>query len=405
MSGETPARDSFDCLKRKCPGANIPQGHAALPPASALAANVCSHHERFNYEDESSSVETLLTVPLDFIFCESPRTPSTGTAGPLAAARGMGGTQPPPSALSYRRRKTLLSRSEAAVLLRVNQLAVEMDVLQSVASKALDRTRLCRDIRGRIERCGRSARRRIGSAYLRPLLPLLQVHGADVPRWAVAHVASETGRVLSELEGCAAALRQFAEQNWSVAEQLCDAFGYDENTLSTTGTGLGREKRAVAEVEEAVSSRIEGLVAMATQEHDHSEGGIEDDCFDAFDIGTDKETGEFLPMNKLCRQLLCGAGCDSIANVNDTTEKSIKKKASTITGQHNNDSIRNGVSSAFRELKSDGYDQELMSKAVSNNELQDKEETKTEEIPERERAAITLWALMNPSSSISLRQK
>ena len=317
--------DTKDCIdqtrtrKRKCPSGEQCDDDSATPtmPAEAKPGRGCdgddapvdpsSSSSRLTSvveswevkhdNDESSSVEALLAVPVDFIFFE------------CRSLQATGGSAPP------HRRRTLLSRSEAAVLLRTSQLASEMDVLQSVASAAMDRARLCRGYGEWI------ARNPSTNAYVRSVLPLLSVHGVRVPSQAVSHIAAETERVLSELERCAIALRQFAEQNWSVAESLRDAFGLEggeagepspsvgAGAASAAGNGLGREKRIAGEVEEAVCTRIEGLLSMASTGvigETNSDTGAKhgDVAVDAFETVMDIHSGNFVPMRDLCRRLL-----------------------------------------------------------------------------------------------------
>ena len=171
-------------------------------------------------------------------------------------------------------RRTLLARAEAEVLIRIGQLAVEQDVLGGMLAEAIGPAELCAELRSGIERSVGQQRQSSpagpeadaeaarplhhpppmrGAHHLMALLPLLSVHGMGRLRRTARHVSSESGRILRELDALSIELRRHAEQNWSMAEHL----------EYMAGERAGREKGALAEVEEAVCDRIEGMVALA----------------------------------------------------------------------------------------------------------------------------------------------
>jgi hypothetical protein len=243
-----------------------------------------------------SSVEELLSVPLNVIFRQVPSS-TTHSA-----------TQ---------RRKPLLTRAEAQCLVRTSQLAHEVDVLVEVSSEVLSRQRWCRIFAKSIE----------GIPLLRSVLPVLAVHGQVIPKQTLANVEAELERVLYELEGCSSALRQYSEQNWTLFESLMDAFGDCE----APGQELAKEKRSRAEIEEEVCNRIESLLGMATKEDS-------DAPQDAFDQATDSDSGRFVSMQMLCCELLGLAVDDETGSVTAPTSVEV---ASTLAERGGSESLLN----------------------------------------------------------------
>uniref|UniRef100_A0A7S2MJ65 Uncharacterized protein n=1 Tax=Helicotheca tamesis TaxID=374047 RepID=A0A7S2MJ65_9STRA len=281
-----------------------------------------------------SSVESLLSVPIDFILREIVPTTAHHTLNS-----------------NRRARRTLLSRGEACALIKTSQLSVEMDVLLSVAAQAMDKIVTCRQYQKDLLQIH-------NNHYLRPILPLLDVHGGKIALGAIDHVAREVGRVMTELASCCVTIRQFAEQNWSVAESLFDTLAetggggdsaeYDDGggggdyvragtakRRRVPGRDLAKEKRVVAEVEEAVCDRIDALVGMAAVlPTDGNEGdgaiqnteqfGLENVCLDdAFELATDNDTGHFLPLSELCKRLL---GEEDVSSCSDKAPREHEKE-------------------------------------------------------------------------------
>lgn len=130
---------------------------------------------------------------------------------------------------------------------------------------------------------------------LRALLPILTVH-AETAEMALNHATNENvgiSRVLNELESCANDLGKHAEQNHTMADQLdCYMAPGQNNTLS-------KEKRAIAEIEEAVVERIENLsvLAMGVSEVDANQNE------NAPDNTSDSRGSSFKAMSDLCESL------------------------------------------------------------------------------------------------------
>mmetsp|Transcript_21189 Transcript_21189/g.60783 ORF Transcript_21189/g.60783 Transcript_21189/m.60783 type:complete len:492 (+) Transcript_21189:92-1567(+) len=291
----------------------------------------------------SSSVEALLSVPLGLILRELPTPASATAAGTVTGA-----------ANRRTRRRALLSRSEATTLLRVTQLSIEQDVLVQLAADVLANAHMCSTLRQRIEDscrslygCNDSGNGNTNGGgeavppvryprHLLALLPILSIHADSIPDRTVRHVQAESQRILTELAQCATALRQCAEHNWTVSEHLLvdigeaamvGAVGAGAGAGGTVGSNVGRDKESLAEIEEAVCDRIEGLIGMAVDtgssssrsggDHNASVGspagsrkrkrGAEDARGaipqDVFDVSVDYTTGEFVSMTELCQRL------------------------------------------------------------------------------------------------------
>lgn len=315
------------------------EGGASAPVADDGGATASSAAPS---SSSSSSVEALLSVPLDLILRELP-TPHA--SAPAATATG--------APRRKTRRRTLLSRSEATALLRVTQLSIEQDVLVGLAADVLANAHMCATLRRRIEDSCRVLHGGTsnggdsssgGSAseiaeivppvryprHLLALLPILSVHADSIPDRTVRHVQAESQRILTELAQCATTLRQCAEHNWTVSEHLLvDVGGAVGGGVggTTTGSNVGRDKESLAEIEEAVCDRIEGLIGMAVDTGSTSNRGDSDDDVnikspagsrkrkrgaedasgaipqDVFDVSVDYTSGEFVSMAELCGRL------------------------------------------------------------------------------------------------------
>lgn len=89
------------------------------------------------------------------------------------------------------------------------------------------------------------------------MLPILHVH-LETSNAALSHVTDENfgiPRILNELRECANDLQKFAEQNHTLADQLDN---YGQNHI------LSIEKRAIAEIEDAIVERIEELNLLSS---------------------------------------------------------------------------------------------------------------------------------------------
>jgi hypothetical protein len=87
----------------------------------------------------------------------------------------------------------------------------------------------------------------------------------DTAEEALSHATCESfgiSRILNELETCANDLGKFAEQNHTLADQL-------ENFMAPgMNNSLSGEKRAIAEIEEAVVKAIDNLKFLSTYSSD-----------------------------------------------------------------------------------------------------------------------------------------
>ena len=331
----------------------------------------------------SSSVEALLSVPLDLILRELPTPPAS------AATTATGAPRRKP------RRRTLLSRSEATTLLRVTQLSIEQDVLVQLASDVLANAHMCSTLRRRIEDSCRvlyggtsnggdgnnngNASSSSGEMvppvryprHLLALLPILSVHADSIPDRTVRHVQAESQRILTELAQCATTLRQCAEHNWTVSEHLLVDVGGavgDGAAGTTTGSNVGRDKESLAEIEEAVCDRIEGLIGMAMDTGSTSKRGDSDDNSnikspagsrkrkrgtedasgaipkDVFDVSVDCASGEFVSMAELC--------CRLFPDLRDEITQEAKVKAGSGAGENTTTNTAGGGETAKEPGKS-----------------------------------------------------
>jgi hypothetical protein len=115
---------------------------------------------------------------------------------------------------------------------------------------ALDRSQICKSCKDGVVSSN-------NSSYGLAMLPILHVH-SETSNVALAHVTDENfgiPRLLNELRGCANDLQKFAEQNHTLADQLDN---YGQNNI------LSIEKRAIAEIEDAIVERIEELCLLSS---------------------------------------------------------------------------------------------------------------------------------------------
>ncbi len=148
-----------------------------------------------------------------------------------------------------------------------SQLSTDLDALLFLVYDALDRSRKCKSCRRKlvVEDDGNSSFAGGGGGtgkILRAVLPILHVH-SKTSEMALAHATSRSfgiDRILHELEGCANDLMKYAEQNHALADQLD---GYSCTMTPGKNNILSNEKRAIAEIEDAVVERIEELICLA----------------------------------------------------------------------------------------------------------------------------------------------
>ncbi|KAL7508490.1 hypothetical protein ACHAXN_005563 [Cyclotella atomus] len=195
----------------------------------------------------SCSIESTLSVPTRYIFLKTQSGQNT----------------------------FLFSRSEVSTLLQVSMLASELDVILSLTYESLDRCTKCKLYRECIE-----SRNDNNSVYLRALLPLLDVH-QETAEGALKCVTKEKEfgihSILRGLDDCAVELKKFSEQNWNMAEQLSYMMSGSSNQLSN-------EKKAIAELEDAVAERIFHFKDMSS-------------------LMDGDDTSNFEPMDEFCNAL------------------------------------------------------------------------------------------------------
>lgn len=159
-------------------------------------------------------------------------------------------------------------------------LSSEIDSILLLVYDALGRSHKCKAYRQYIDleeanKDPASSKNSAKGIMLRALLPILDVH-SQTSEQALSHATDETfgiSRVLNELESCADDLGKFAEQNHTMADQL-DCYmaapaGHNDITLSD-------EKRAIAEIEEAIVDRIQNLSVLAMGQVPLNDGNDEE---------------------------------------------------------------------------------------------------------------------------------
>lgn len=189
-----------------------------------------------------SSVEDTLVVPIEYIFREVPSLTEGSTSHVHST----------PTAAGSRRQKSLLSRSEAQCLLKINSLAHEIDSLADVSTSALHQRMLWSSFAKSLQRTDHP--------HTRPLLPILHTLHERLPECTLQQVSLALNhRVVGELRRNVVLLRQCSEQNWTLAETLQDSAG-------DMGQVLAEEKRKLSDIQEEVCQRIENLLT-------HNNGG------------------------------------------------------------------------------------------------------------------------------------
>ena len=231
------------------------------------------------------SVESLLSLPVSFLFRQTKSTNTrTSSTNHIATVS-----------------TSLLSRLEASILLQISNLAHEFDHLQKKSIEALHHSRLAQDLSFSLA----SSSDLSVKPYTRSLHPYLQMRGVTLPQKLLQYSQINIERILEKLKAMNISLKQCCEQNFSVADTLLDTIGDENDNDSEGGTvgKLAREKSQLAELEEEMSRRIEGLIQMGQEVSDSEEGSDYRGRYtDIFDQAVD-ENGEFISIAKLCESM------------------------------------------------------------------------------------------------------
>lgn len=163
----------------------------------------------------------------------------------------------------------LLSRMEASLLLQITTLAYELDTLLQMSIEAVEISHACNIFCNNIDESR--------NVFLRPLHCLLHTHGRVIPQQVVQHVQNHLEGILGHFPVVIQSLRQCAEQNWSVSNALLG--------MSVDGLGvgmLGKEKGLLAELEEEVCKRMEGLMDVCNQDGLMIENSFDEESMEYF---------------------------------------------------------------------------------------------------------------------------
>ncbi len=267
--------------------------------------------------------DALLSVPIEFIFREILQT--------QLLPGGVGNQR-------TNQRTFLFSKSEVTALLRVSMLASELTSTLVLVYDALDRVRKGDVYRNEIIEGARHNNNTENGYYLRALLPIIDIHSKTANE-ALTNVTSDTtfgiSRILQELEDCAIELSKFSETNFNMADQL------DWTMTAGQCSVLSREKRAIAEIEEAVVARITCLKEMAiggaTSEEEVGKATTTNDVI-IDSTSSNDEHDHFIPMRDLCHQIF---------KRNDKTEVNLN----TSSSEHSQSQITaaEAMTSLFKE--------------------------------------------------------
>jgi hypothetical protein len=169
------------------------------------------------------------------------------------------------------------------------------------------------------------------------------MRGVTLPQKVLQYSQINVERILEDLKAMSISLKQCCEQNFSVADALLDTICDDGDGIgSEEGTvgKLAREKSQLAELEEEMCRRIEGLIKMGRELNDGEEendgsGGYTD----VFDQAVDEHCN-FISMAQLCesmfpteKAIVMVSGTSSLAPIVDVDErmKSVpREKSSTM---------------------------------------------------------------------------
>jgi hypothetical protein len=177
------------------------------------------------HEIDRYSMEALLSVPVEIVFRKC----------------------------SSQEGRPLLTRAEAEAFLKISFMAQEIDTLIGLAEEILMQQRYCCQYKKELLESNLHP-------MLRPVIPIISLLETQ-PKSALKDLQSSLCQLVAELRGCAAVLRQSAEQNWTLSEALDGLAANDES-----GQSLSEEKRKVTDLEEEIVLRIEKLTAMSNYE-------------------------------------------------------------------------------------------------------------------------------------------
>jgi hypothetical protein len=203
------------------------------------------------------TVENMLAIPIEYVFRDvsmistdvsvgwSPATPRSNTIL----------TKNKTNETTNHRTKPLLSRIEAQLFLQVNTLSYEMDALTSTSVLALQQRVQCRELSTSLQRADHP--------YLRPIVSILHTYHETMPSATIQHVSTVmTNRIVPEFQRLLHQLRQFSEQNWTLADTLDDG----QPEMGGYHNILAHEKRKLSDLQEEICQRIEGLLQTSLSE-------------------------------------------------------------------------------------------------------------------------------------------
>lgn len=273
-------------------------------------------------------VEDMLAVPLEYIFREVPMTTTATTSTTrLNASLAAGSKQQ-----RQKRRKPLLSRSEAHCFVQIHRLAHEIDSLTALSARALTQRCQMRDFSTALQSqtttattataTGAANATGTGTAsetpsttatsttdrqpFLRPLVPLLHVLHEQQTFIFLHRVAMAFHlRLVQELQQIVVQLRQSSEQNWALSETLQDSavavvassstnHGPNSNSSTAIGCILAKEKRNLSDIQDELCQRIEALL------HDNSVTSMPTND-DLFPVSTKRQS-----MREYCNHVFNG---------------------------------------------------------------------------------------------------
>ena len=190
----------------------------------------------------TASVEKLLSVPLELIMMR---------AAPLPCSVSNTTEE------QQQQQRPLILRSEAWSLLQVNLLSYEIDKLIGLSIESLSKMNDCFQY-GEDLVVDQNERQKAYHFKLVALLPLL----GSIKKCCIAtveYVTNEMRLIMDKLEALQVSLRQFSEQNLSIAEQLEEMMNMTGNT-SKNNQDIVNEKKCVGKIELEICSRIEMLI-------------------------------------------------------------------------------------------------------------------------------------------------
>lgn len=140
-------------------------------------------------------------------------------------------------------KKPLLTKSEAHIFLEVRALAHRLDTLVNLVERALE---------PQVSLDGwNQDLQRVNEPYLRPLASLIHFHQQTLPNLVLERTNGQLQDIQTDLQHCQHFLRQYSEQNWTLAETLQDAGPF--------GLKLADKKRILSDIQEEIARRIETM--------------------------------------------------------------------------------------------------------------------------------------------------